>query len=275
MMSDELGTRHRAAEQIAAEAAALALNFFRRREELVAETKASAQDVVSRADREVEDLIRGRIQEEFPQDGIVGEERGLAHGTTGFTWVIDPIDGTSPFLAGLPHWCVAVALVHHGETVAAVTHLPLGNEVFSARKNEGVRLNDKRLVLDDKASLSNSLTGIGASHRCSPQHVAKVIQSVLEAGGAFYRNGSGASMLAAVSAGRLGAYYEPHMNSWDCLGGLLMVAEAGGRTIPFDGGLDLTAGGPVLAAAASVWDEIEQIIQGPTPDRDHSQKILI
>lgn len=259
-MSDQVLARHKVAEQIAAEAAALALAFFNRRDELVAETKASPQDVVSRADREVEDHIRDRISKLFPDDGLLGEEHGLATGTSGFTWVIDPIDGTSPFLAGLPHWCVAIAIIKDGETVAAVTHVPMAEEVFSARRNAGAWLNGRELLLDGQSTMENSLTGIGASHRSSPRHVAGVIKGVLEAGGAFYRNGSGAIMLASVAAARLGAYYEPHMNSWDCLGGLLMVREAGGQTMPFASQVGLSSGGPVLAAAPSVWTKMTQII---------------
>lgn len=260
LMSDDVLARHKVAEQIAAAAAALALEFFSRRSELVAETKASPQDVVSRADREVEDLIRDRISKLFPGDGLLGEEHGLATGKSGFTWVIDPIDGTSPFLAGLPHWCVAIAIVQEEETVAAVTHVPMANEVFSTRKNSGAWLNGRKLLLDGQLTMQNSLTGLGANHRSSPLHVADVLRGVLEAGGAFYRNGSGAIMLASVSAGRLGAYYEPYMNSWDCLGGLLMVREAGGTTLPFGSSRNLLKGGPVLAAAASVWTSITGIV---------------
>lgn len=259
-MSEAILSRHIAAEQIAAEAGALALSFFTRRADLVTEFKASPQDVVSRADREVEDLVRRRISALFPGDGQLGEEHGLTPGTSGFTWVIDPIDGTTPFLAGLPHWCVAIAIVQQDITVAAVTSAPLHGEVYSARRGAGAWLNGEKLVVDGRTTVGTSLTGIGANHRASPDHVAGVIRGVLVAGGAFYRSGSGALMLASVAAGRLGTYYEPYMNCWDCLGGLLMVAEAGGITLPFGSPGDLLAGGPVLAAAPAAWDEINRII---------------
>lgn len=259
-MYDEVLARHTVAEQIAGEAAKLALDFFYRRSELITESKASPQDVVSRADREVEELIRRRIKERFPDDALLGEEHGLAPGTSSFTWVIDPIDGTSPFLAGLPHWCVAIAIVQDGETVAAVTHVPLANEVFSSRKDTGTWLNGCKQALNDRLTIQNSMTGLGANHRSSSRHVADVIKGVLETGGAFYRNGSGAIMLASVSAGRLGAYYEPYMNSWDCLGGLLMIREAGGKAMPFGSAGNVLEGGPVLASAPSVWAELTGIV---------------
>lgn len=245
--------RHIAAETLAAEAAALALDFFHRRDDLVIETKAGAQDVVSRADREVEDLIRRRIAALFPDDGYMGEEGGTQAGHSGFTWVIDPIDGTSPYLAGLPHWCVAIAILQDGQTVAAVTHVPMAEEVFSARKDAGCTLNGAPLRMGETATLASALIGVGASHRSDPAQIGAVIAHLLAAGGAFYRNGSGAIMLASVAAGRLGAYFEPHMNAWDCLGGLLMVREAGGIAAPYcaDGNLD--PGGMVLAAAPLVW----------------------
>lgn len=262
-MSDEVISRHGLAEKVAAEAAELALDFFNRRNELLTEAKASPQDVVSEADRKVEILIRQRILETFPNDGLLGEEHGLASGTSGFTWVIDPIDGTSPFLAGLPHWCIALALVFAGQTVAAVTHVPMAQEVYSARMGHGAWLNGKALRLDGQATIQNALTGIGASHHSDPDHIAGVISNLLQAGGAFYRNGSGAIMLAAVSAGRLGAYYEPHMNCWDCLGGILMVKEAGGKALAFGSQANPLTGGPVLVTAPLVWDAMVEIIELP------------
>lgn len=258
-MPDDITARQTAAERIAAEAAALALDFFHRRADLVIDTKSSLQDVVSQADREVEDLIRARILAQFPGDGLLGEEHGIREGTSGYTWVIDPIDGTSPYLAGLPHWCVAMAVVRGQDTVAAVTHVPMAAEVYAARLGGGAWLNGVPMRLDAPSRLQTALIGIGASHRSGPAHVAGVIGGLLQAGGAFYRNGSGALMLASVAAGRLGGYYEPHMNCWDCLGGMLMIREAGGMTQPL-GGDDVLAGGLVLAAAPGVFDDLARIV---------------
>ncbi|NUB44322.1 inositol monophosphatase [Fertoebacter nigrum] len=259
-MTDAIAARHQAAEQIAAEAAALALGYFHRRADLVVETKASPQDIVSRADREVETLIRARLAALCPDDGFLGEELGVQAGTSGFTWVIDPIDGTSPFIAGLPHWCVAIALQQGAATVAAVTHVPVADEVFTARQGGGVRLNGALLRLDDAVRLTNSQTGIGASHRSDPTAMAALVQALLVAGGVFYRNGSGALMLASVAAGRLGSYFEAHMHAWDCLGGLLMVREAGGVTAPFCADGYLLAGGRVVAAAPQVWPALQDVL---------------
>jgi myo-inositol-1(or 4)-monophosphatase len=136
-MNDAVAERHAAAEEIARAAGRLALDFFSRRDELVVEAKANAQDIVSRADREVEELIRARVTERFPDDGFLGEELGATPGASGYTWVIDPIDGTSPFLFGLPHWCVSIAVQSPGVTVAGAIAAPTRDEVFTARLHRG------------------------------------------------------------------------------------------------------------------------------------------
>lgn len=261
-MIDAIHDRFRLASTVAAEAGALALDHFRNRDQLAVEAKATPQDIVSRADREVEDLIRARIGAAFPDDALLGEEGGGQAGDSGFLWVIDPIDGTSAFLAGLPHWCVVIALVQDGKTVAAITVHPCGNETYTAVRGEGAFLDGVAMRCDLLHRIDNSLVAIGASHRTDPIHVGQVVSGLMEAGGMFYRNGSGALMLALVAAGRLGGYYEPHMNPWDCLAGLLMIDEAGGQTLPATAD---PAGGLVLGAAPHVFTSLKAIIDTATP----------
>lgn len=247
-----IAARAALAGSLARAAGARARAFFDDRSRLVVERKDAALDSVSAADRAVEDFIRASIAAAFPGDGMLGEERGSEPGTSGFTWVIDPIDGTVPFLSGLPHWCVAIAVVAAGRTVAAATFAPITGEMFAATAGAGATLDGRRLAIPPALGLDGAMTAIGASHRTAPDHVAATIARLLAAGGIFYRTGSGALMLAEVAAGRLAGYYEPHMHPWDALGGLLLVAEAGGRTLPFpaDG---LARGGPALAAAPAAW----------------------
>lgn len=255
-MSDPIADRYALARTIASEGGDLALGFFNARDTLIVEDKVNPQDMVSQADREVEILLRDRIAAAFPDDAILGEEGGGQDGTTGFTWVLDPIDGTAPFLAGLPHWCVVVALVKDDETVAGVIAQPMAGEVFAARKGQGAWLNDKPLTLGADLRINNCNVGMGISHRSPVPPFVDAIGRLFAAGGMFYRNGSGAVMLASVAAGRLGGYYEPHMNPWDCLAGLLMVREAGGQTRPFPAG---PGGGIVLAGAPNVYDALADI----------------
>lgn len=255
-MTDPIDQRFALAQTIASEGGELALRYFNARDTLVIEDKVNPQDMVSQADREVEDLLRQRIGAAFPDDGILGEEGGGQAGTSGFTWVLDPIDGTAPFLAGLPHWGVVIAILQGDETVAGVIAQPMAQEVFSARLGQGTWLNGKQAFVGADMRMNNCNVGMGVSHRAPIAKFVASIERILSDGGMFYRNGSGAVMLASVAVGRLGGYYEPHMNPWDCLAGLLMVREAGGQALAFPTGAD---GGIVLAAAPGLFDRLHEI----------------
>ncbi len=256
----EIRDRHALAEEIAQAAGKVAFDYFTRRETLVIETKGDPQDVVSIADREVENLIRGKVSEAFADDGFLGEEFGLVAGTSGYTWVVDPIDGTSPFVNGMPNWCVSIAVLHNKVPVVGVIYVPCLNETYSASAGQGAKLNGKALSLDPQKTIRNALTGIGANHHVTPASVGKIVSDLLEGGGNFVRLGSGALMLAYVAAGRLVGYYEPYMHAWDCLGGYCIVKEAGGWYLPFPTeGERLTKGAPVLAAGPGAIEDLQRI----------------
>lgn len=255
-----LDTRFALAQAMAKEAAAVALDYFNRRETLVIETKRDPQDVVSIADREVENLIRARVAAAHPQDGFLGEEYGLVKGTSGYTWVVDPIDGTSPFVNGMPNWCVSIAVLHDDRPVIGVIQAPCHDELYASALGKGATLNGKVLTLDPSRTIRNAVTGLGANNYVTPAFVGKMVENLLEAGGNFIRNGSGALMLAYVAAGRLVGYYEPYMHAWDCLAGYCLVKEAGGWYHPFPvNGENLTKGAPVLAAAPGAIDDLRKI----------------
>ena len=257
---DEIVKRHKLAENIAVEAGKLALGYYRRRDTLVIEIKGDPQDVVSIADRNVEDLIRERTGEAFPADGFLGEEYGLTAGDSGFTWVVDPIDGTSPFVHGMPNWCVSIAVLYKGEPVVGVIHVPCHDELYSGASGMGATLNGRSLKLESIKTIRNAVTGIGANHHVTPASVGKIVEDLLASGGNFVRLGSGALMLAYVAAGRLVGYYEPYMHAWDCLGGYCLVREAGGWFLPFPSdGERLTKGAPVLAAGPGAIDDLRRI----------------
>jgi myo-inositol-1(or 4)-monophosphatase len=256
----DLDARLALAEAVAREAGELALDYFRRRETLVIETKRDPQDVVSIADRNVEKLVRERLLGAWPDDGFLGEEYGLERGSSAFTWVVDPIDGTAPFVNGMPNWCVSIALLHGGEPVIGVISAPCQDELYAAAAGKGATLNGKRLTLDPARTLRNMPTGFGANNFVTPQFVGQMVEKLLEAGASFIRNGSGAMMLAYVAAGRLVGYYEPYMHAWDCLGGYCLVREAGGWFHPFPTeGESLTKGSVVLAAAPGAVEDLRRI----------------
>lgn len=256
----ELNKRWRLAEKIALKAGDLALKYFNERDQLVIETKKNAQDVVSIADRNVEHLIRDLVATEFPDDGFLGEEFGLTKGTSGFIWVVDPIDGTSPFVNGMPNWCVSISVVFDDKPVVGVINAPMMNEIYTSALGQGASMNGKSLKVNPNRTLQDSITGLGANHYVTPEEVGRLAAELHALGGNFFRNGSGALMLAYVAAGRLVGYYEPYMHSWDCMAGFCLAKEAGAFTFPFpiDGDQILT-GSPVLAAAPGAMAELKKI----------------
>ncbi len=257
-----LDTRFALAKSMAEEAGRLAYDYFLKRETLVIETKRDAHDVVSIADRNVETLIRDKIAAAFPDDGVLGEEHGLLDGTSGFTWVLDPIDGTTPFVNGMPNWCVSIAVVYAEKPVIGVIHSPCHQELYAAAVGKGATLNGKPLRLDGTRTIRNAVTGLGANDQVKPGEMGAIVERLLSNGGNFMRNGSGALMIAYVAAGRLVGYYEPYMHAWDCLGGYCLVTEAGGWTLPFPTrGEALTHWAPVLAAAPGAVDDLLKVAQ--------------
>ncbi len=255
-----LAARFALAKRLATEAGAMALDYFNRRDTLVIETKRDLQDVVSIADRNVETFLKERVAEIYASDGFLGEEFGHDEGSSGFTWVVDPIDGTAPFVNGMPTWCVSVAIVRDGEPVVGVIHVPCSDELYASALGFGATLNDKPLRLDPTRNLQNAMTGIGCNNYVTPERVGAIIAGLMAQGGNFIRNGSGALMLAYVAAGRLVGYYEPHMRAWDCMAGFCLVREAGGKNLHFPGsGPEFLNGHPVLAANQSCYDELFQL----------------
>ncbi len=255
-----LDKRFALAKTLAQEASAMALDYFNRRDTLVIETKRDMQDVVSIADRNVEKVIRDRVAAMLPEDGFLGEEFGHTEGDSGYTWVVDPIDGTAPFVNGIPSWCVSIAVVHGGEPVIGVISAPCQNELYAAALGNGAKLNGRVLTLDPSRTMQNALTGIGSNSHVSPETVADIVKRLLAAGGNMIRNGSGALMLAYVAAGRLVGYYEPYIHAWDCLAGCCLVKEAGGWYHPFPvDGDKLTKGAPVVAGGPGVRADLERL----------------
>lgn len=242
--------RLRLAETVAEEAAALAFDYFERRDSLLVETKRDMHDVVSIADRNVEALIRRKVKEAFADDGFLGEEFGLEAGSSPFTWVVDPIDGTNPFVNGMPNWCVSIGMIEAGAPALGVIVAPCMRETYVAARGMGATLNGKPLALDPTRTIRNGITGLGSNSHVSPEFAAGMVRDLLDAGGSFFRNGSGALMLAYVAAGRLVGYYEPVMHAWDCMAAYALVSEAGGWHQPFPTGPDTIGRGALVIAAA-------------------------
>ncbi len=259
-MNQEIAARVAAGQRIVRAAGDLALAYFNTRDQLVVESKG-LQDVVSRADREVEDLIRAGIEAAFPGDGVLGEEQGMsaaANADDGL-WVADPIDGTACFLAGLPTWCVSLAYIIGRTVEIGLIYVPTDDEFYVSQRGGGATLNGQPIAANPASSVRDGAMGVGFSHRCEVAASLAVIDPLLAAGGMYYNNNSGALMLAYVAAGRLIGYYEPHINAWDCLAGIGLVQEAGGWTNDFLAGDGLSKGNPILATAPGVTEECRRI----------------
>ncbi|PTE13797.1 inositol monophosphatase family protein [Pseudogemmobacter blasticus] len=254
----EISTRHAAARRIAAEAGALALDYFRKWDQLTIDVKGH-QDFVSEADRNVELAVRAALAKAFPQDGIVGEEGAAQEGTSGFTWVIDPIDGTTNFINGIPQWCVILACVHNGKTVIGVVHDPVHDELHHAVAGGGAFCNDRPIRCSAKTSLREGSLGVGFSGRTHVEGIKRLVNGCCDAGTVFWRNGSGGLSLAYVATGRILGYVEEHMNAWDFLAGHLIVAEAGGRVVPVDADEAIARGGRVVVAGAGVFEAVQAL----------------
>lgn len=255
-----IDARQLVARDVVKRAGELALGYWRDLGSLEIQNKG-LQDVVSQADVRTEELIRADLAAAFPHDAFLGEETG-ADGLDGADaiWVVDPIDGTQPFVLGLPTWCVSVALVTGGEIVLGFLTCPALDESFEARLGVGATLNGAPLRVREASTLADGLTTLGYSRRTSPQDAAAMLLALLEQGGMFHRNGSGAIGLASVAAGRMIGYVEEHINSWDCLAAILLVTEAGGRVSDYLGRNGLLDGGPIVAGSPGVFDALVGIM---------------
>lgn len=221
------------ARTIALEAGELAAR--RRREGVeVAATKSSIVDVVTEADREVEELIRARLAAARPQDAILGEEGGASGGTSGITWVVDPIDGTVNYLYGIPHYAVSIAVVEgepdprSWETLAGVVLNPAIGELFTASRGGGAYLGEERIRVADAAPLELMLVGTGFAYDAALRgHQGEVVARLLPLVRDIRRYGSASLDLCGVATGRVDAYFERNLKPWDHGAGELIAQEAG------------------------------------------------
>lgn len=262
-MTDGVAQRYAAAREIAREAGAVALDYFRHRDALVIETKG-VSDYVTRADRDVENLIRRELAARFPEDGFLGEETAAAFvaGATG-TWVVDPIDGTHNFLRGVPYWNVAIGYVENGRTEVGVVCDPCSDALYHAMRGEGAWCTnggrDARLAVAATRELAGSYIVLGHHDRSFEHRYFGIRRRMMEAGIAMRNFGSAALQLAHVGSGRLDAFVELELSAWDAVAGLLLVEEAGGRHAPF-APASPTAKAMCIAAAPGIADELTALV---------------
>ena len=214
----------------AARAAARSLvKDFREIENLQVSSK-SAGDFVSRADIAAEKIIRDMLTEARPAYGWLGEESSEVAGEDPTRrWVVDPLDGTTNFLHGLPHFAVSIALEHRGKIVSGVVYDPAKDEMFVAEKGAGAWMNDSRIRVSDRRHMSESLyaTGLPFSGRADLPDTLKDLAQLLPACAGVRRWGAAALDLAYVACGRYDGFWERNLKLWDIAAGLIIAREAG------------------------------------------------
>ena len=223
----------------------------------IAESKSSPEDIVTHADREVEQLVRELLAKARPLDGFVGEESGADAGSSGLSWIVDPIDGTVNYFYGVPHYAVSIAVVEGGQDPASWTALagavvnPAIGEVFTASAGEGAFLGDRRLRVKE-TPLSLALVATGFSYSAvRRREQAAVVTGLVGEIRDIRRTGTASLDLCAVACGRADAYYETGLKPWDHAAGALVAREAGATVSGLDGragdGVFLLAAAPELA----------------------------
>ena len=259
MDTNEIEKRYWAGLGIVHEAGRLAADQFHGRQHLDIEHKGT-QDFVSEADRACEDLIVGALQKLFPDDGFLGEERGVQNAGGQATWIIDPIDGTANFLRGIPLWCVSLGLLVGNEAAVGVIYNPITEELYAARHGNGATLNGKSIEVSKTTSLSEARLGIGFSYRRPVAQHAEAIKTLLDAHCEYNRLGSGALGLALTADGRLDGYFEAHINVWDVAAGLCIVKEAGGMMNDFLSNDGQQRGNSILAANPHLYASFNNLL---------------
>jgi myo-inositol-1(or 4)-monophosphatase len=229
-----------------------------------ADTKSSSTDVVTEFDRASEALIVAGIREARPDDGIVGEEGTSSPGTSGMHWLIDPIDGTTNFLYGLPGYAVSIAVRSSvddpADTEVGVVYVPTTGELFTATRGGGAFLNGAPIRCSDTTDLALALVGTGFSYQPErrgrqARRVAEMLPRVRD----VRRLGAAAPDLCYVAAGRLDVYFEQYLGPWDLAAGELIAREAGCRTGAIDGGP--VHPGSVLVTTPALFDATRSLIE--------------
>ncbi|MFA5581405.1 MAG: inositol monophosphatase family protein [Paracoccaceae bacterium] len=237
---------------------------FREVENLQVSMKG-AGDFVSRADLAAERIIRDDLMGARPTYGWCAEEsEDVAGQDPTRRWIVDPLDGTTNFLHGLPHFAVSIALEHKGEIVSGVVYDPAKDEMFWAEKGAGAWMNDSRMRVSGRSRMIEAIfaTGLPFAGRGDLPETLQDLARLLPGCAGVRRWGSAALDLAYVAAGRYDGYWERGLKSWDLAAGLLIVREAGGFAQPIDPGDDILESGDIVTANAALFDAFAKTIRG-------------
>ena len=221
-------------------------------------------DFVSRADLKAEEILHEELMEARPNYGFCGEESVEVKGADPTRrWIVDPLDGTTNFLHGLPHWAISIALEHKGQIVAAVVFNPVGEEMFIAEKGGGAWLNDKRIRVSGRTKMIEMIfaTGLPFGGRSDLPETLQDLARILPACAGVRRWGAASLDLAYTAAGRYDGYWERNLKAWDIAAGLLLVKEAGGLSCSAYAGGDSMTDGSVIASNEPIYNQFVKIVR--------------
>jgi len=221
------------------------------------------RDFVTDVDQKAEQMIIRDIQQHYPDHGIVAEESGRTNPKAAVQWYVDPLDGTTNFVHGLPHFAVSIAAWRNGKPLLAVVHDPIRNETFEAQSGNGAFLNRRRLRVAGSTTAARSLfaSGLPPYRRDQIDLFQKRMDNCMRGCEGYRRGGSAALDLAYVAAGRLDAYWEAALMPWDIAAGILLVQEAGGIVTDIEGRTVDIEKGDVLATNPAMQREFIKLLK--------------
>ncbi len=230
--------------------------------DLKVEVKAH-NDYVSEVDREAEARIIEDLLKAFPGHGILAEESGVIEGKDEYRWIIDPLDGTTNYLHGFPHYAVSIACEHRGRMAHGVIYDPFKQELFTASRGDGALLNNRRIRVTNLKTIEGALiaTGFPFKNPAQLDDFLKLFNAFFTSASDIRRAGSAALDLAYVAAGRLDGYWESGLNAWDLAAGALIVREAGGLVTDYSGDGHFLDNGQVVAGNPRIIADMLRIIQ--------------
>lgn len=235
-------------------AGSLIVRGFENRADLETQVKG-LNDYVTQIDKEAEKAIINKIQQSFPNHSFLGEESGETDGSENeFQWIIDPLDGTTNFIKGIPHFSVSIALRHKGRLDQAVVFDPIRGELFTASRGQGAQLNGYRIRTSKPKDLADTVLATGLPYKDKSRfgEYALSLNKIFHQCGDIRRAGSAALDMAYVAAGRHDGYWERGIKAWDIAAGELLVREAGGLVTDYSGNNDPLFKGEVIAGSAKV-----------------------
>jgi len=227
-------------------------------------------DYVSQADRKAEDILFAELSKARVGYGFLMEERGVVAGEDDqHRWIVDPLDGTTNFLHGIPVFSISIALERQGQIVAAVVYNPAMDELYTAERGGGAFLNDRRLRVSGRTKLVDAVIGCGVPHLGRGHHGNFLLElrNVMAEVAGVRRLGSAALDLAYVAAGRMDGFWETGLSPWDVAAGMLLVREAGGYVSDGKGGQDMLEGGSIVAGNELIQKALLKTLKKPVTPR--------